>query len=74
MNVRSFRNAVAILHNLSLWELEEAGVIARGNSKAWSRFNDDITTFILKLGDKQLEALWGLVQARQPDQYKEAAL
>jgi hypothetical protein len=71
----AFRNTFAILHNLSLYELNEAGIITGVNAlnnKQWDRFNDDLTTFVLKLDDARLDALYALVQSRQPERYRDA--
>lgn len=65
-NADAFRNMFAILHNLDRWELE--GVVT--DDRSWDRYNDDLTTFVLKLDDARLDALWGLVQARQPERYR----
>ncbi|WP_116654388.1 hypothetical protein [Pelagibacterium sediminicola] len=69
MDARRFRNMFAILHNLDLWVLEEAGVITPGanGGSDWTRFNRDLTTFVLKLPDDRLEKLFALVESRQPN-------
>lgn len=73
----AFRNMFAILHNTSLADLNRAQVITDGNplnNKQWDRFNDDLTTFVLKLDDARLDALWALVNDRQPDRYRHRPL
>lgn len=67
----AFRNMFAILHNVAMWDLEETGVIKKGDEAKWKRFNNDLTTFVLKLDDPKLDALYALVQARQPERYRE---
>ena len=62
----AFRNMFAIWHNLDRWELEEAGLIAPHDDDKWTRFNSNLTTFVLKLDDARLDALYALVQERQP--------
>lgn len=64
----AFRNIFAILHNLDRWELE--GVVT--DDRSWDRYNDDLTTFVLKLDDARLDKLYALVQERQPAGYREA--
>lgn len=69
----AFRNMFAILHNCGLAELNDAGVIGNNNprdNKDWDRFNDDLTTFVLKLDDARLDALYALVQSKQPAHYR----
>lgn len=64
MNATALRNQFAILHNLNLWDLEDAGVItpnANGGSD-WKRFNSDLTTFVLKLPEDRLEKLATLLE------------
>jgi hypothetical protein len=73
----AFRNMFAILHNLGLADLNRAQVITDGNplnNKQWDRFNDDLTTFVLKLDDARLDALWALVNDRQPERYRHRPL
>lgn len=71
--VDAFRNTFAILHNIAMWDLENAGIIRKDDESKWRRFNDDLTTFVLKLDDARLDALYALVQARQPERYRDAA-
>lgn len=59
-----FRETFVILHNVAMWDLEDAGVIRKGDKDKWSRFNHNLTTFVLKLNDPQLDALWSLVASR----------
>jgi hypothetical protein len=68
MSPKSFRTLFAVLHNLNLDQLEKAGVITKGakGGSDWKRFNDDLTTFILKLRQENLEALFDLVRRRMP--------
>lgn len=63
-----FRNTFAILHNLGREEL--AGIVTSDTS--WTRFNNDLTTFVLKLDDAKLDALYALVRSRQPARYRDA--
>jgi hypothetical protein len=59
MTTVEFRRMFEALHNLDLATLEEAGVIlpdAKGGSD-WTRFNNDLTTFVLKLPADRLERL-----------------
>lgn len=67
----AFRNMFAILHNLGRMDLEEAGLIASLDDDKWKRFNTNLTTFVLKLDDARLDALYALVQERQPARYKQ---
>lgn len=63
-----FREIFNILHNTDLSELEQAGVItpgARGGSD-WTRFNNNLTTFVLKLPPNRLAALHDLVRRNLP--------
>lgn len=64
--VDAFRNMFAILHNLDRWELD--GVVT--DDRSWDRYNDDLTTFVLKLDDARLDKLYALVQGRQPARYR----
>lgn len=64
MNAKQFRTMFSILHNTDLDTLEQAGVItpgAKGGSD-WTRFNNDLTTFVLKLPDDRVAKLAALVE------------
>lgn len=68
MNAEQFRDIFYVLHNIDQSDLEAAGVItigAKGGSD-WTRFNNDVGTFVIKLRQENLEALWRLVQKRLP--------
>lgn len=60
----AFRNMFAILHNLDRRELD--GIASDNNP--WPPAS--LSSFVLKLDDARLDALWGLVQARQPERYR----
>jgi hypothetical protein len=61
-----FRDVFHVLHNIDKADLEAAGVITRGavGGSDWTRFNNDIGTFVLKLRQENLEALFELVRGR----------
>ena len=64
MNAANFRRMFETLHNMDLDTLEKAGVItphARGGSD-WTRFNKDLTTFVLKLPADRIERLAALIE------------
>lgn len=66
-----FRETFAILHNLAKWDLEDAGVIRKDDEDKWSRFNRDLTTFVLKLNDDNLDALYRLVESKMPRRFRQ---
>lgn len=70
--IDKFRNTFAILHNVDMEDLEDAGLISRGDNDKWTRFNNNLTTFVLKLGDERLGALYRLVESRQPERWRDA--
>lgn len=63
MTPKSFRTLFAVLHNLELSQLVDAGVIVGINPVLWARFNSDLTIFVLKLPEDRLEKLLELVKA-----------
>ena len=73
--IRRFRNTFAILMNVDKHELEVAGVMRpdQVGGGDWERFNKDIGMFVLKLPDDRLEALYELVESRQPEQYRDGS-
>lgn len=72
MDAYKFHNACRILLNIDKDELERAGVIAvdQVGGGDWKRFNDDILMFVIKLPTPRFEALWRLVEERQPERLK----
>jgi len=61
---KQFRTLFAILHNMDLQQLVDAGIMGDGHlSTMWTRFNSDLTSFVLKLPDDRLEKLVTLVHA-----------
>jgi hypothetical protein len=68
MNADRFRDVFYVLHNIDKSDLEGAGVIKPGavGGSDWTRFNSDIGTFVLKLRQENLEALFDLVRSRLP--------
>jgi len=66
MNAEQFRDIFHILHNTDEMDLVAAGVITKGakGGSDWNRFNNDLTTFVLKLRQENLEELFHLVRSR----------
>jgi len=66
MTPRDFACMFGVLHNLSKWELEEAGVINPGANGGtdWTRFNNNLTTFVLKLSEERIERLLALLTTK----------
>lgn len=57
--IRDFASFAA---NCNRWDLSGAGIIPEGDNgdQKWSRFNSDLSTFVLKLNGDQLEAFTAL--------------
>ena len=76
LSAREFRNVFAIMMNIDMCELEEAGIIRKGNvdngGQSWARFNDDPLSFVLKLDERKLDALTALVNSRMPKRLMQA--
>lgn len=62
MDLRRFRNAIAILRSID----EDEFVRATKADGLWRPFRDDPVGFFVKLDDAKSEALWAIVEARQP--------
>lgn len=73
MDAAKFHNACRIMLNIDLDELEKAGVITPGanGGSDWKRFNEDPLIFMIKLPTERFNRLWALIEARQPEQYRE---
>lgn len=66
MDAVLFRDIFTVLHNINMWDLENAGIISKGDEDKWSRFNRDLTTFVLKLDAARLRSLLLLVESHLP--------
>lgn len=57
------REFASFAGNCPRWDLERAGIIQEGKAGdlKWTRFNTDLSSFVLKLTGDQLEAFTSLV-------------
>lgn len=62
ITAEQIRDVASFASNCPRWDLEEAGIIPAGSNGElkWTRFNTDLSTFILKLTGDQLEAFTAL--------------
>lgn len=63
-----FHNACRILMNIEQDELQSAGVIPPGvdGAKAYDRLCSEPLRFVAKLDDASWDALWAMIEERQP--------
>lgn len=59
-----FLNALRVLHSIDMDELENAGVIRKGDLEAWTRFREGPANWAIRADDDKAEKLWALVQRR----------
>lgn len=71
MHPDTLRGMASVLANVDAYELIEAGVLVadkdgkpRVGGSDWTRFSNDLLTFILKLPDDRLSALAELLRVR----------
>jgi len=59
-------HTMRVLHNMDRQDLEHAGIIREGpaGNDLWTRFNDNLTTFVLKLSVPNLVALAALIERK----------
>ena len=59
MDAKQFRDMFHRLANINRWDLEECGLIPEGKNgdASWTRFNKDLTTFVLKAPTEKLPSL-----------------
>ena len=67
MDAQEFRDMFHRLANVSRWDLESAGPVPEGKTgdDKWTRFNRDLTTFVLKAPIEKLPALIALALPRR---------
>jgi hypothetical protein len=63
---KQFRTLFMVLHNMDLDTLVDGGVILDRTGTNWTRFNSDLTSFVLKLPDDRLAKLATLVSEQMP--------
>ena len=63
MTGRELHRLFLALHNMDRWTLEDEGWITPGKSGdgKWTRFNNNLTTFVLKLSDADRDRLAEMV-------------
>lgn len=67
---RRFHNALRILINIGMRDLEQAGVIENGDWDMWVRFQDNPSLFFVRVSEARAEKLWALIEAHQPADLK----
>lgn len=62
---RRFHNALRILIHFNFDDLRAAGVL--DDLTEFRRFDDDPYRFFIRADDARADALWALIQSRQPE-------
>ena len=61
MTIDEFHNGLRILLNIDMFELEEAGVIAKDDMRAWHEFRDNPWRWFIYAQNAQADRLWALM-------------
>lgn len=64
---RRFRNSLAILHSIDKVEFDRATDL---DEARWRSFRDDPAAAFLRLDGVRAEAIWRLIEARQPKELR----
>ena len=64
MTLREFHNALRLLLNIDMFELEEAGVIAKDDMRAWYEFRDNPWRWFITAPAQTAAKLWALMEKR----------
>lgn len=67
---RRFHNALRILINLGMRDLEKAGVIEECDWDMWTRFQKNPHLFFVQILEARAEKLWALIEKHQPASLK----
>jgi hypothetical protein len=70
ISAADLRTLFSILHNLDAYDLASAGVTVSADAVGgsdWTRFNNDIGVFVLKLPPDRLEKLAALIQYKNKE-------
>jgi hypothetical protein len=70
---RRFHNALRILINLGMRDLEQAGVIEEGDYEDWARFMKNPHLYFVQISETRAEKLWALIEANQSANLKVSA-
>jgi hypothetical protein len=63
---RRFHNAIRILINLGMRDMEQAGVIDVGDYEDWTRFLKNPHLYFVQISEARAERLWALIEKHQP--------
>lgn len=66
---RRFRNSLAILHSINKGEFERATDF---DEARWRTFRENPAMAFLSLDGNKAEAIWRLIEARQPNALRQA--
>jgi hypothetical protein len=64
MQFREFHNGLRLMLNIDRDELEDAGLIDRGDHNAWGEFRRNPFIWFVRASDERAEKLWALMQKR----------
>ncbi len=64
MIIAEFHNALRILLNIDMDQLEDAGVIEKGDWGSWGSFRKDPFRWFITAPDAVADRLWTLMQKR----------
>ena len=64
MSIDEFHNALRILLNIDMFELEDAGVIATDDKQAWHEFRDNPFRWFIYVEDAKADRLWEIMEKR----------
>jgi len=70
---RRFHNALRILINLGMPDLEQAGVIEDDDYEDWLRFQKNPHLYFVRISTARAEKLWTLIEKHQPANLKVSA-
>lgn len=68
MTGRQFRDALRILNEIEPYDLTDAGIIDVTNGQQAALFARDPMGWVIRADDDQLDAVWKMIQARQPQE------
>ena len=64
MTIDEFHNGLRILLNIDMDQLEDAGVIEKGDRRNWHEFRQDPFRWFITAPDAVADRLWALMEKR----------
>ncbi len=64
MELKEFHNALSIMRSIDRVDLENVGLIEKGDHNQWGEFRRNPYTWFIRVSDSKSLKLWDIIQRR----------